>query len=96
MCPAIGFPTGASRRVLTCHGLFLLAQVIHYWIDHLTVQLAEERDHLQNELNCDVAACEAEHGPAQRSVSGRLYWSAFLIEKLWPIDREALAHLCPT
>ena len=84
--PAIGFPTGASRHVLSCHVSVLFVQIVHYWINHLTVQLAEERDHLQNDLNCNIAACEAGCGPAQRRVPGRLYWPAFLIGELWPVN----------
>ena len=61
--------------------------MILYWIEHHRTQIAEMREILRDK-QCDVAACEAERGPAPRRDRGRLPWPFHLIEKLMPVDLD--------
>ena len=48
------------------HVSLSFGQVIFDWIDHHHAELAEEREYRGTDLQCDVAACKAERGPALR------------------------------
>ena len=60
------------------HVSLSFGQVILYWIDHHRAQIAEMREYLRTDLQCDVAACEAERGHAPRRYPGKLPWPAHL------------------
>ena len=82
-CRHFNLAYGTPRYVTLSFG-----QVILYWINHHRTQIAEMREILRSDLQCDVAACEAERGPAPRRYPGKLRWPLHLIEKLMPVDAD--------
>ena len=81
---AITPPTRHHFNLAYCTPLYVslsFGQVFLYWIKHHRAQLLTD-------LQCDVAACEAERGPAPRRYPGKLHWPAHLIGKLWPVGAK--------